>query len=78
MYYVIGKNNCPWCEKAKADLEKENTAYVYKNLDKLNENKRDQWKDFIVNELGMNTVPVVFKMIGGSNELKKELGDKYV
>jgi glutaredoxin len=78
MYYVIGKNNCPWCEKAKADLEKDNTAYVYKNIDNLSESKREQWKSFIINELGMRTVPVVFKMIGGSVELEKELGDKNV
>ena len=73
MYYVIGKNNCPWCEKAKTDLEENNTAYVYKNLDHLNQEKREQWRDFIINELGMRTVPVVFKMIGGSTELEEEL-----
>ena len=76
MYYVIGKNNCPWCEKTKINLEKENTAYVYKNLDTLSETKRNQWRDFIVNELGMNTVPVVLKVIGGSIELEEKLNGK--
>ena len=73
MYYVIGKDNCPWCVKAKEALEKDNTAYVYKNLDYLNKAKQESWKDFIKNELGMNAVPVVFKMVGGFAELEKEL-----
>ena len=72
MYYVVGKNNCPWCVKAKEELEKDNTPYVYKNLDSMTEVKRKQWVDFIKNELSMATVPVVFKMVGGFIELENE------
>lgn len=72
MYYVIGKDNCPWCEKAKKELEKDNTAYVYKNLSKLSETKQNQWIDFIKNELSRTTVPVVINIIGGFEELNNE------
>ena len=72
MYYVVGKNNCPWCVKAKEELEKDNTPYVYKNLDTLTEVKRQQWVDFIKNELGMSTVPVCMK-IGTSVDLEEWL-----
>ena len=72
MYYVVGKDNCPWCEKAKEELEKDNTPYVYKNLDTMIKVKRDQWVDFIKNELSMSTVPVVMKVVGGYIELEDE------
>ena len=72
MYYVVGKNNCPWCVKAKEELERDNTPYVYKNLDTVTEVKRQQWVDFIKNELSMKTVPVVFKLVGGFIELEDE------
>ena len=73
MYYVIGKNSCPWCIKVKELLEKKNTPYVYKNLDHLSVSKKEAWKNFIMNELNMSTVPVVFKMIGGFTELEEEI-----
>jgi len=72
MYYIIGRDNCTWCNQAKAELEKDNTAYVYKNLSTLSVQKQEQWKDFIKNELGMTSVPVVFNVIGGFIELKEE------
>lgn len=72
MYYVIGRDACPWCDQAKALLNKEQTPYVYKNLSTLSETKREQWKDFIKNELNMTTVPVVLNVVGGFIELKEE------
>jgi len=74
MYYVIGKDNCPYCDKAKAALEKNNTPYVYKNLSRLAEAKRNQWVEFIKNELGLKTVPVCLK-VGTSVELEEWLND---
>lgn len=73
MYFVIGKSNCPYCDKAKALLEEDHTAYVYKNLDRLTEEKRELWKQVIKTELGKTTVPVVFYLIGGYDELKGSL-----
>jgi len=74
MYYVIGKDGCSWCEQAKALLDGPgNPPYVYKNLSRLSEAKREQWKDFIKNELSMETVPVVINVVGGFIDLKEEL-----
>jgi glutaredoxin len=74
MYYVIGRDDCPWCDKAKKELDKPgNPPYVYKNLSKLSKTKREQWKDFINNELSKTTVPVIIKVIGGFTDLKEEL-----
>jgi len=74
MYYIIGKDGCPWCEQAKDLLDQPGQPpYVYKNLSKLSETKKEQWKDFIKNELSMETVPVVINVVGGFIELKEEL-----
>jgi glutaredoxin len=76
MYYVIGKDNCPWCQKAKALLDKPgNPPYVYKNLDRLPEIKREFWVDFIKNELSKTTVPVIINVVGGYEDLEEELND---
>ena len=75
MYFVIGKSDCPYCDKAKALLEKDNTAYVYKDLNRLPVGKRELWKQVIKTELNKTTVPVVFKLIGGYDELKELLND---
>ena len=76
MYYVIGKDKCSWCLKVKQELDKPgNPPYVYKNLDKLSEIKKEFWLDFIKNELSKTTVPVVIKVVGGYEDLKEELYD---
>lgn len=73
MYCIIGKNDCPWCEKAVALLEANNTSYVYQNLNSLSEEKKEVWLEFIKKELFMNTVPVVFQVIGGYKDLEEKL-----
>jgi len=72
MYFVIGKNNCPFCDKAKAMLDKDNTAYVYKNLDTAIDAAK--WRDFVIQDLGMRTVPVVLK-VGTIDNLKEWLNE---
>ena len=73
MYCILGKNDCPWCEKAKVLLEESNTPYVYKNLSYLSEKEREAWLKFIRTELFMNTVPVVFQVVGGYKDLEEKL-----
>lgn len=73
MYYIIGKDNCSWCDKAKKLLEENHTAYVYKNLSTMTESKQEMYKRFIKEELSMTTVPVVFQMIGTSLDLEDHL-----
>jgi len=75
MYYVIGKDNCSWCDNAKRILEKNHTAYVYKNLSTMTENKQEMYKRFIKEELSMTTVPVIFQMIGASTDLEDHLNE---
>ena len=75
MYYVIGKDNCSWCDKAKRMLEKDHTAYVYKNLSTMTESKQEMYKRFIKEELSMTTVPVIFQMIGASTDLEDHLNE---
>jgi len=75
MYYVIGKDNCTWCDRAKSLLDKDHTAYVYKNLSTMPKSKQEMYKKFINEELSMTTVPVVFKMIGTSLDLEDYLND---
>jgi len=75
MYYVIGKDNCSWCDKAKRMLEKDHTAYVYKNLSTMTETKQEMYKRFIKEELSMTTVPVIFQMIGTSLDLEDHLNE---
>ena len=75
MYYVIGKDNCSWCDKAKKMLEKDHTAYVYKNLSTMTESKQEMYKRFIKEELSMTTVPVIFQMIGTSLDLEDHLNE---
>ena len=73
-YYIIGKDNCPYCDKAKAMLDEEHIPYVYKNLSTLSEKNREVWVDFIKNQLAMTTVPVCLK-VGGSTDLEEWLNE---
>jgi len=75
MYYIIGKDNCSWCDNSKKLLEKNHTAYVYKNLSTMTESKQEMYKRFIKEELSMTTVPVIFKMIGTSLDLEDHLNE---
>jgi len=75
MYFIIGKSNCPWCDKAKELLDKDNTFYVYKDLDQIPLVKKQLWQDVLKNEFNKTTVPVVIDIIGGYEELKELLDD---
>jgi len=75
MYFIIGKDGCPYCDKAKALFDKDNTQYVYKNLSMIPVDKRNLWKEVVKNEFSMETVPAVFKLVGGYEELKELLND---
>lgn len=75
MYFIIGKSNCSWCDKAKELLDKDNTFYVYKDLDQIPLAKKQLWQDVLKNEFNKTTVPVVIDIIGGYEELKELLND---
>jgi len=69
VYLVIGKDGCDYCDKAKSLLDADHTAYVYKNLSKVFTEEREKWTNFIKDDLGCTTVPVVIELVGGYEEL---------
>jgi len=75
MYFVVGKDNCIYCDKVKSLLDKDNTAYVYKNLSMLTVAKRKLWEEVVKNEFNMKTVPAVIKLVGGYKDLEELLND---
>lgn len=72
MIYVIGRNNCPWCDKTKELLDTNNQDYTYINMSDMNESNYTLFKGFITTFLGMSTLPVVIDVIGGYTELERE------
>ena len=72
MYLVIGKRNCPYCDKAKKHLEDLGEAYVYVDITSGDCITDSVWKHFLVEDLKAKTVPQVFKLVGGFTELKEE------
>jgi glutaredoxin len=69
MYLVIGRDNCEYCAQATADLEDKNIPYVYKNLSYMTLPEENFWRTFLRKDLHATTVPIVFKLIGGYQEL---------
>lgn len=65
-YYVYGRPNCPFCEKAKELLEERRAFYEYIDITKDADAK--EW--FL--EAGFKKVPQIYlenKHIGGYNDL---------
>jgi len=73
MYLVIGRKNCPFCDKAKELLDSKVIDYVYVDITSGDCITDDTWKHFLVEDLKAKTVPQIFKLTGGYEELEKEL-----
>ena len=70
MYVVIGKDNCPWCEKAKELLADTGNVFEYFDI-----NKDPAMRHFLVSS-GLSTVPQVYldgELVGGFDDLKASL-----
>ena len=72
MYLVLGRRNCPFCDKAKERLEQDGLPYVYVDIMETQE-KTTLFKDILVNKMNVRTVPQVFKLVGGYDNLKESL-----
>lgn len=72
MYLVLGKKNCPYCDKAKALLERNGEEYTYVDISDDRGTVTDFWRKFLVEDLKARTVPQVFKVIGGYDMLLAE------
>ena len=69
MYLVIGKNDCPWCKKTVSHLEDTREDYAYLNLDEFDDVARADLVHTLKYKVGIKTVPAIFKLIGGYQEL---------
>lgn len=70
MYLVIGKDNCPFCDRAKAMLEGNNLPMIYININNEEPEVQGFLKGLIKKELTETTVPQIFTHIGGAKELE--------
>lgn len=76
MYLVIGRQNCPYCDKAKELLASKGLEYVYVDITSGDCIVDSVWKHFLVEDLKVKTVPQVLKLTpGGFTGLKEELDD---
>ena len=73
MYVIITRNQCNFCDSAKALLEGAKLPYTTYNL----QNESSKWLLTLVKQAGYKTVPQIFapdgRHIGGYTELKEEL-----
>jgi glutaredoxin 3 len=73
-YTVITRNQCNFCDTAKALLKGANQSYVEYNV----QSESSKWVLSLMKQAGLKTVPQIFSSdgthIGGYTELKEFLG----
>ena len=70
MYIILGKPDCPFCDKARELLDSKGLMYMY--VDVKNPSN-DSYLSFL-KENGIRTVPQVFELLpGGYENLKADL-----
>jgi len=73
MYVIITRDQCNFCDQAKALLKGANLPYVEYNI----QSKSSQWLLYLLKRSSITTVPQVFSdkgsHIGGYTELKAYL-----
>jgi len=75
MYLIIGKNNCPACESAKAKLEAKGIPYVYKSITSGNAVEDNIYTSLLIEEFGVRSVPLILELVGDYNVLEKKLNE---
>ncbi len=71
-FVIVGRDNCPWCDKVKELLDKVYCTYAYVNLTNHPEERAR------LVEAGINTVPQVYhhgSRIGGYEQTLRYLTD---
>ena len=70
MYTMITRNNCKYCDKAKAMLKNKGINFTTYNVEEAS----SRWVLSLMKEAGIQTVPQVFStdgsLIGGYRELE--------
>ena len=73
VYVIIGRDQCSFCDKAKALLSGAELPYLQYNVQEPN----SRWLLTLMRQAGHTTVPQIFapdgRHIGGYTELKGEL-----
>jgi glutaredoxin len=73
MYVIITRNQCTFCDAAKALLEGAKLPYTQYNV----QSDSSKWVLTLIKKCGYKTVPQIFapdgRHIGGYTELKEEL-----
>ena len=68
--YIVGRDYCPWCNKAKQLLKNRNIKHDYLLLN-------NQFADYMKKTYNYHTIPMVFKengeFIGGYDALEATL-----
>ena len=72
MYLVIGRKNCPYCDKAKDLLTEKDIPFVYVDITSGDCITDSLWKHFLVEDLQAKTVPQIFRLLGGFDDLRLE------
>ncbi|NIR86691.1 glutaredoxin [Candidatus Bathyarchaeota archaeon] len=74
MYVIITRNQCSFCDAAKALLEGANLPYTQYNV----QEPSSKWLLTLIKQAGHTTVPQIFApdgtYIGGYTELKEYFG----
>jgi glutaredoxin len=73
MYLVIGRKNCSYCDKAKELLTSQGKEFVYVDITSGEDFSDSVWKQFLVTDMGVNTVPQIFNLIGGYEDLRLDV-----
>lgn len=75
MFVIYGFDDCPYCVKAKALLDKEGKPYIYQNVSN-DAAVRTKWMDGMGFKDGHRTFPRVYKdgkLIGGYSDLENHI-----
>ena len=72
MYVIIGRQHCSYCEQAKRFLDDRNIKYIYIDITSGDCLTDAHWKQFLTEDIQAKTVPQVFKLIGGYDQLVQE------
>ena len=74
MYTIITRNNCKYCDRAKAMMDLDKINYVVFNV----ESPTNKWVLSLMKEANIKTVPQIFatdgSLIGGFRELETLMG----
>lgn len=71
-FVIIGRDNCPWCEKAIDLIEDRGLSYHYFDV-----RKNEGIRAFLVQN-GLNTVPQIYndgELVGGYDDLVHYMED---